>query len=89
MFSKENRKRVLAVLEEIRPIADKHKATLSQVILNCTIHMPGITAAIVGARGPDQAQENARSGELALAKEERFQVLELLSALEDLTAHTD
>ena len=89
MFSKENREKVLEVLEEIRPIADKHRATLSQVILNCTIHMPGITAAIVGARGPDQAQENAKAGDLALAKEERFQVLELLSALGGLTAHAN
>jgi methylglyoxal reductase len=85
MFSKENRKRVLTLLEEIRPIADKYRATLSQIILNCTIHMPGITAAIVGARGPDQALENAKAGDLALTKEERLQVLKSLSALEDLT----
>jgi aryl-alcohol dehydrogenase-like predicted oxidoreductase len=85
MFSKENRKKALIVLEEIRPIADKHRATLSQIILNCTIHMPGITAAIVGARGPDQALENAKAGDLVLTKEERLQVLMSLSALEDLT----
>ena len=89
MFSKENRRRALAVLEELRPIADKHRATLSQVILNCTIHMPGITAAIVGARGPDQAQENAKAATLALTKEVRFQVLEVLSALKDLSAGAD
>jgi aryl-alcohol dehydrogenase-like predicted oxidoreductase len=81
IFSKENRKRVLDVLEEIRPIAEKHKASFSQVILNCTIHMPGITAAIVGARGPDQALENAKAAELELTPDERLQVITKLNTI--------
>ncbi len=81
IFSPENRQRVLDALEEIRPIAERHKATVSQVVLNCTIHMPGITAAIVGARGPDQALENAKAAELALTREERLQVISTLSTL--------
>ena len=85
MFSKENRQLVLDTLKEIQPIAEKHRATLSQVILNCTIHMPGVTAAIVGARGPDQAQENAKAGALTLTKEERLQVVTTLHVLEELT----
>ena len=85
MFSKENRQRVLDVIEGLRPIAEKHRSTVSQVILNCTIHIPGITAAIVGARGPDQAQENAKAGDRALTTDERLQVIHSLSALEELT----
>lgn len=81
LFSVENRRRVLAVLEQLRPLAERHRATISQVILNCTIHMPGITAAIVGARGPDQAAENAKAAELELTKEERLSVISLLNSL--------
>jgi aryl-alcohol dehydrogenase-like predicted oxidoreductase len=43
--------------------------------------MPGITAAIVGARGPDQAAENAKAAELELTKEERLSVISLLNSL--------
>lgn len=81
IFSKENRQRVLDALEEIRPLAERYKATLSQLILNCTIHMPGITAAIVGGRGPDQALENAKAAELALTKDERLQVIATVNRL--------
>lgn len=81
LFTRENRQRVLDTLEEIRPIAERHKATFSQIILNCTIHMPGITAAIVGARGPDQALENAKAAELSLTPEERLQMITTLNAL--------
>ncbi len=49
-FTVENRKRILAALEDIRPIAEKHKASFAQVVINWTIQEPGITAALV-ARG--------------------------------------
>lgn len=81
IFSRDNRQRVLDALEELRPIANRHKATFAQIILNCTIHMPGITAAIVGARGPDQALENAKAAELSLTAEERLHIISTLSRL--------
>jgi aryl-alcohol dehydrogenase-like predicted oxidoreductase len=81
-FSPENRQRVLDALEQIRPIAEKHKATFSQIILNCTIHMSGITAAIVGARGEEQAKENARAADLSLTPQERMAVLAAMSSVQ-------
>lgn len=78
LFKPENRKKILAALEQIRPIAERHGATLSQVIIHCTFQMPGITAAIVGARNPEQAIENAAAASLQLTKEERAQVVEVL-----------
>ncbi len=79
IFSKENRQCVLDALEEIRPLAERHHATFAQIILNCTIHMPGITSAIVGARTREQALENAKAAELALTHAERQQVLAVLN----------
>ena len=82
IFSPENRQHVLDALEKIRPIAERHKASFSQIVLNCTIHMSGITAAIVGARGPDQAVENARSADLLMTAEERLEVLRALGSIQ-------
>ncbi|MFN8392454.1 MAG: aldo/keto reductase [Bdellovibrionota bacterium] len=66
LFSAENRRRVLAALESIKPIADRHRASFSQLIVAWTIAQPGITAALVGARNADQASHNAAAARLSL-----------------------
>ena len=73
-FTVENRKRVLASLEEIRPIAERHGVNFAQLVVNWTILEPGITAALVGARNPEQAVENAKAMTFHLADDERAAV---------------
>jgi aryl-alcohol dehydrogenase-like predicted oxidoreductase len=73
-FSVENRKRILASLEKIRPIADRHKATFAQLAINWTAHVPGITAAIVGARNAEQAEQNAKALSFTLTSDEMSQI---------------
>jgi aryl-alcohol dehydrogenase-like predicted oxidoreductase len=73
-FTVENRKRVLAALEKIKPIADRHEASYTQVVINWTIQEPGITAALVGARNAEQAGHNAQAMRLKLTDEERRRV---------------
>jgi len=46
-------------VEDLRSIADEAGRTVSQLVLNWTIHRPGITVALVGAKRPDQIRENA------------------------------
>lgn len=70
-FTVENRKRVLAALEKVRPIAERHKASLAQVVINWTVHEPGITGALVGARNAEQATHNAGALDFKLSDEER------------------
>ena len=70
-FTKENRQRVLDALEPLKPIAENHKATLAQLVINWTIHEPGITAALVGGRNADQAKQNAAAMNFTLSKDER------------------
>jgi methylglyoxal reductase len=65
--------------EEIKPIAEKHHVAISQVIIDCTIHRPGITAALVGARDPAQAKENAMAAKLNLSSQERELIAKTLS----------
>ena len=70
-FTAENRRRVLASLAEVRPIADRHGVSLAQLVINWTIQEPGITAAIVGARTAEQAEQNAKALTFTATPEER------------------
>ena len=81
LFSRENRKRVLDMLEKVRPIAEAHNATFSQVFIAWTVAQPGITTALVGARNVEQVQENARAGDLRLSDDEITQIRTLVEAL--------
>jgi aryl-alcohol dehydrogenase-like predicted oxidoreductase len=82
-FTPENRKRVLGALEKIKPIADRHKASFAQTVINWMIHEPGITAALVGARNAEQARHNAAAMHFTLSPEERAEVRK---AFDDVSA---
>lgn len=73
-FTVENRKRVLAALEKVKPIADRHGVSYAQLIINWTIHEPGITAALVGARNAEQATHNAKAMNFTLSEQERAEI---------------
>jgi aryl-alcohol dehydrogenase-like predicted oxidoreductase len=47
------------LLDHLRPIAAEAGRTLAQLVINWTIHQPGVTAALCGAKRPDQLRENA------------------------------
>ena len=47
------------LLEVLRPIAAESGHTLAQLAINWTIHRPGITVALCGAKRPDQLHDNA------------------------------
>lgn len=66
-FSAENRVRLQATLERLRPVAERHALTLGQLALAWTVAQPGITHALAGARNALQAAENARAAEVELS----------------------
>jgi aryl-alcohol dehydrogenase-like predicted oxidoreductase len=78
-FSPENRARVDRLMQTIRPIASRHDASPSQVVIAWTLARPGLTFALCGARNPDQARENAGAGGLSLTETD----------LEDITRAID
>jgi aryl-alcohol dehydrogenase-like predicted oxidoreductase len=80
-FKPANIRRVNAMLEEIRPIASAHKATVAQVVVRWTLHQPGISVALVGARNAKQATENAAAASVALGTEELARIDELAAAV--------
>jgi aryl-alcohol dehydrogenase-like predicted oxidoreductase len=70
-FTRENRQRVAAALDSIRPLADAKGVSLAQLVINWTFSEPGITAALVGARNAEQAEHNARAMSFTLSEQER------------------
>ena len=69
-FTPENLKKTGAMLEKIRPIAERHQLTMSQLVIAWTIAQPGLTHALVGARTPQQAVENAKAGMVDLTADD-------------------
>jgi aryl-alcohol dehydrogenase-like predicted oxidoreductase len=69
-YSDENIKRVNALLERIRPIAEVHNASLSQVVINWTTRRPAMQCVLVGARDEAQVKDNARSLSFILSDDE-------------------
>ena len=65
-FSKGNRQKVADLLAQFQSIADKHSCTMAQLVIAWTVHQPGLTHALVGARTPQQAKENAGAGRITL-----------------------
>lgn len=69
-FGPDSLARVERLMAVIRPIADGHGASPSQVVIAWTLSRPGLTHALCGARNPAQARDNAAAGRLRLAGDE-------------------
>lgn len=46
------------VLDGLEPIARKHGKTMAQLAINWALRQPGVTCALVGAKRPDQVNDN-------------------------------
>lgn len=69
-----NRCRVLDALNELRPIAQRHNATLAQLCVAWIIAQPGVSTALVGARNARQSCENALAATVKLRADEITQI---------------
>jgi aryl-alcohol dehydrogenase-like predicted oxidoreductase len=56
----------LAVVEALRPIAERLGITLAQLALAWNVHQPGVTSAIAGSRNPNHVRSNAAAGDVEL-----------------------
>lgn len=84
MFSISNRRRVLSMLEKVKPIADGYGITLGQLFIAWTVHQRGITTALVGARNEAQVEENAKAGSVKLSEGDIAQISKALAEMEPL-----
>lgn len=58
------------MLEKMKPLAEEHSASMSQLVLRWTTAYAGITVALAGARNAHQAVQNAKAIQLNLSHEE-------------------
>lgn len=61
----------LRVVERLGPLAEKRGVTVGQFALAWVMGQPGVTSAIVGAKRPEQVDENAAAAGTLLDEEER------------------
>jgi len=81
-FRPENRRKILSVLEKIRPLAFARGATLAQLAIAWAICRPDITTALVGARNPKQVRENVSAADIELSHEEIQRIGAILEELD-------
>ena len=66
--------------EALRAIARECDVTLTQLVLNWTVHQPGITVAIVGATRPHQVVENAQALDFELTEEQMKRINDIVES---------
>ena len=72
--------RAFKVVDAMRPIAERHQATVAQVALAWLLSHPQVSSVIVGAKTPDQLKDNLGASGLVLTSED-LQALEEVSKL--------
>ena len=72
--------RTRAMNEALQAIALECDVTLTQLVLNWTVHQPGITVAIVGATRPHQVVENAKALDFDISEEQMNRINEIVDS---------
>jgi aryl-alcohol dehydrogenase-like predicted oxidoreductase len=81
-YQPENIKRINAMLQQLKPIADAHDATLSQLVINWTAHQPAIGCVLVGARDEKQVADNAKALDFKITDSEMKKINETIGSLQ-------
>jgi methylglyoxal reductase len=77
-FQPDSVARINALLRQLEPMAQRHGATIGQLVIAWTAAQPGVTCVLCGARDPQQAIENAAAGSIELSAEEVKEIGELV-----------
>lgn len=73
----------LELVEKLRPIAERNGRTLAQLSISWVLRRPEVTAAIVGARKPEQILETAPASDWDLNEEDIDEIQRLLIEREE------
>jgi len=79
LFAPGRFERCLAVVDAMRPVAERLGVALGQLALAWNVHQPGVTSAIAGSRNPEHVRSNAVAGELELDRPTLAELEALLS----------
>jgi len=69
----------LQLVEKLQPIAQRNGRMLAQLAIAWVLRRPEVTAAIVGARRPEQIAETAPASDWNLSKEDIEEIEQLLA----------
>jgi len=69
----------LEMVEKLKPVAQRNNITLPQLAIAWVLRRPEVTAAIVGARKPEQIAETASASDIDLSAEDIEQIEQLIS----------
>ena len=69
----------LAIVEKLRPLAEKYGKTLAQLAINWVISQPGVTVAICGAKRPEQVEDNAGGADWRISDEDLAEIETIIS----------
>jgi aryl-alcohol dehydrogenase-like predicted oxidoreductase len=75
----------LEFVDRLRPIAERNNKTLAQLSISWVLRRSEITAAIVGARRPEQIEETAPASDFELIKEDIEEIERLLAEWKEKT----
>lgn len=80
-YQPENIRRINEMLDQLKPIADAHHATLSQLVINWTVRRPAMACVLVGARDAQQVKDNAKALDFTLSDDEMRKINALIDDL--------
>ena len=78
LFTGEELRRNVAIVRELERYAERRGWTVAQLAIAWTLATPGIAAAIVGARNPEQIEGTAPAGDIDLSARDREEIEEIL-----------
>ena len=76
----------LQFVDELRPIAERSGRTLAQLAISWVLRRPEVTAAIVGARRPEQIVETAPASDWELSRDDIDEIEHLLTKRQERIA---
>ncbi|WP_246731342.1 aldo/keto reductase [Methylocapsa sp. S129] len=79
-YSGENLARNLKLAAALKPIADRRQTTVAAVAVSWALAWPGVTGAIVGARGPAQVDGWLDAATLELSKQDLAEIAAAIAA---------
>lgn len=81
-YTVENIVRANALLQKLRPFAESHQATLSQLVINWTTRQPVMDCVLVGARDENQVKENVKALSFKLSDDELTKINQAVAEFE-------
>ena len=73
----------LELVDQLMPIAQRNDKTLAQLAISWVLRRPEVTAAIVGARKPQQIAETATASDWNLSEEDVTEIEQFLVELQE------